>query len=86
LNGATFTAPGDVTLTATATDADGTIKRLDFFANGNLIASRTTSPFTASWKIVAAGTYTLTAVATDDVGGQKTSNAVAITATRKNQK
>ena len=83
LNGASFRPPVTITLTATAADADGTIKRVDFYAGGSRIGSSTTPPFTTSWNDVAAGTYTLTAVATDNSGGQTTSKSVEITVTRK---
>ena len=83
LNGASLRAPATITLTATAADADGTIKRVDFYAGGSRIGSSTTPPFTTSWNDVAAGTYTLTAVATDNSGGQTTSKSVEITVTRK---
>ena len=36
VNGATFTAPASITLTATATDSDGTISKVEFF-NGTTI-------------------------------------------------
>jgi len=83
LNGAYFRPQATITLTATAADADGTIERVDFYADGLWIGSSTTPPFTASWTNVAAGTYTLTAVATDDFGGQTTSNSVGITVIRR---
>src|SRR5436190_1262723 len=36
-DGATFTAPASITVTAAASDADGTIARVDFYANATLI-------------------------------------------------
>ena len=77
--GSTYTAPATVALAATASDADGTIARVDFFANSTLLSSDTTSPYSFSWTNVAAGPYSLTAVATDNAGLQTTSSAVAIT-------
>lgn len=78
-NGATYTAPATITLSADATDGDGTIARLDFYRGGTLIGSDTSSPYSISWSNVAAGSYTLTAVATDNSGNSTTSNAVSIT-------
>lgn len=83
LNGASFRAPATIALAATASDADGTIERVDFFANGLPIGSSTTRPFTASWTNVHTGTYVLTAVATDDFGGQTRSDSVEIKVTRR---
>lgn len=77
-NNASFTAPANVTLTASASDGDGSIAKVEFFEGSNLLGSKTASPFTMGWNSVAAGSYTLTAKATDNRGGSKTSTAVAI--------
>lgn len=76
---ATYTAPANVTLTATAADSDGTVTQVAFYQNGTLISTDTTSPYSASWNGVAAGTYSLTAVATDNQGATTTSAVVSIT-------
>jgi RHS repeat-associated protein len=82
-SGATFTAPASITLTATAADSDGTIQKVDFFHGGtNLIATITTAPFTFAWTGVAQGSYTLTAVATDNLNATTTSAPVSITVDR----
>ena len=78
-NGATFTAPATIAITANATDTDGTIARLDFFRGTQLIASDTTAPYSATWSGAPAGTYALTAVAVDDDGASTTSAAVTVT-------
>jgi RHS repeat-associated protein len=78
--GATFTAPATITLTATASDTDGTITKVEFFHGGtSLIATVTTAPYTYQWTNVAAAGYTLTAKATDNLQGITTSNPVTIT-------
>jgi RHS repeat-associated protein len=82
-SGATFTAPASITLTATAADSDGTIQKVDFFHGGtNLIATITAAPFTFAWTGVAQGSYTLTAVATDNLNASTTSAPVSITVDR----
>ena len=43
--GATFLAPASVPIAATATDADGTISSVEFFANGAAIGTDTTGPY-----------------------------------------
>lgn len=78
-NGATFTAPATVPVAAGASDADGTIARVDFYRGSTLIGSDTSSPYSVSWSNVAAGSYTLTAVATDNSGNTTTSAPVNIT-------
>ena len=80
-NGATVTAPASVVLTASAADSDGSIAKVDFFAGGVLVGSATGSPYTATWNGVAAGTYSLTAVATDDRNAATTSSAISLTVT-----
>jgi regulation of enolase protein 1 (concanavalin A-like superfamily) len=77
--GATFTAPASISLAATAADSDGSVTRVQFFRGTTLLGTDTTSPFTYSWTNVAAGTYSLTAVAQDDDGATKTSTSVSIT-------
>ncbi len=78
-NGSTFTAPANVTLTATAADSDGTIAKVEFLNGNSLVGTVTASPYTMTWSNVAAGSYTLTARATDNNGAQTTSAAVSIT-------
>ena len=78
-NGATFTAPATITVAANAADADGTVSKVDFYAGNTLIGSDTSSPFQITWNNVAAGTYNLTAIATDNTGATTTSAAVSIT-------
>ena len=84
-NGATFPAPGTVTMTATASDTDGTIASVSFYAGTTLIGTATTSPYSVTWNNVAAGSYSLTAVARDDDGATKTSAARTITVTGANR-
>jgi len=72
--GATFTAPASITLSATASDVDGTIARVDFYANGTLLGTDTSSPYSFSWTNVAAANYALTAVARDNGGATTVSS------------
>ena len=79
VNAAKFTAPATVTLSAAASDPDGTIAKVDFYANGTMIGTDTTSPYSINWTNVQAGTYSLTAVATDNRTFTGTSAAVGMT-------
>ncbi|MBO9703726.1 MAG: cellulase family glycosylhydrolase [Sporocytophaga sp.] len=81
LNNATFEGGANITLTASAADADGTVSKVEFYNGTTLLGSATTSPYTYIWSGVAAGTYTITAKATDDKGGIGTSTAIKITVT-----
>jgi regulation of enolase protein 1 (concanavalin A-like superfamily) len=75
----TFTAPATIDITANASDSDGSVVRVDFYSNGSLLGSDSSSPFQLRWSNVAAGSYTLTARATDNGGAATTSASVAIT-------
>jgi subtilisin family serine protease/regulation of enolase protein 1 (concanavalin A-like superfamily) len=77
--GATFTAPATIALTATASDPENRLSHVDFYAGTTLLSSATTQPYSFSWSSVPAGTYALTAVATDADGGKTTSTAVSVT-------
>jgi hypothetical protein len=78
-NGATFTSPANISLAATASDPDGSISKVEFFANGTLIATLNAAPYTTTWTNVPAGTYALTAIATDNSGNATGSGTVNIT-------
>ena len=79
--GTSITAGSNLAVAAAASDGDGTISRVDFFAGTTLIGSDTTQPYGVTWTGVPAGTYSLTAVATDNDGGTATSATVGVTAT-----
>jgi Bacterial Ig domain/Glucodextranase, domain B len=76
--GATFTAPATVALSAAASEAGGSIAKVEFFANGSLVGTATSSPYNFSWSGVAIGSYAVTAKATDGKGATATSSAATI--------
>jgi hypothetical protein len=80
-NGASFIAPANITLAATANDTDGTVAKVEFFEGANKLGEDTTSPYSFAWNSVAAGSYTLTVKATDDRGATTTSAAITISVT-----
>ena len=80
-SGASYVAPATVTLTATASDVNGTVSSVSFYAGATLIGTDTTSPYSATWNNVAAGSYSLTAVATDNSGATTTSAARSVMVT-----
>lgn len=73
-------APASFTLTASATDMDGTIAKVEFYNGTTLIGTATAAPYTATWSNVPSGSYNLTAIASDNWGGQVSSSPIAITA------
>ncbi|HTP99779.1 MAG TPA: DUF1800 family protein [Casimicrobiaceae bacterium] len=74
----TLTTGQTTTLTANASDPDGTIAKVVFTSNGAAVATVTAPPFTYNYQPSAAGAYNLTAVATDNGGASATSNIVQI--------
>ena len=78
LNGASFTAPANVTIGADANDSDGSVTNVQFFDGATLLGNDTTSPYSVA-AIFAAGSHALTAVATDNLGLSSTSAVVVIT-------
>jgi xyloglucan-specific exo-beta-1,4-glucanase len=80
-NNASFTAPASITINANAADADGTVSKVEFYNGTTLLGSDATSPYSFAWSSVAAGTYSLTAKATDNAGAITTSSAVVVTVT-----
>lgn len=80
-NGASFVmgTNNNITIQATAADSDGSIDRVEFFVNGNSIGYSIAAPYSADYTFEAAGTYTLTAVASDDEDAMTTSAVVTVT-------
>jgi endoglucanase len=78
-NNATFTAPASVALAATASDSDGQVAKVEFYNGSTLLGTGTSSPYAYTWASVAAGSYTLTAIAYDNVGASTTSSTVSVT-------
>jgi beta-glucanase (GH16 family) len=72
---------GAVTINASASDGDGTISKVEFYVNGTLHSTDTSSPYSASWTPAAVGSYALTAKAFDNLNASTTSFAVNVTVT-----
>ena len=88
--GQSFRKGTKVSLRATATDAgtgtgaaSGVARVVFYIDSSTVLATDTSSPYTATWNTnkVALGTHTITAVATDAAGNPTTSAAVTITIT-----
>ena len=74
-----YIAPALVKLSATASPGSSPIAKVEFFAGSTLIGTVTSSPYKFTWTNMVAGSYNLTAKATDTAGGNMTTNPVAIT-------
>ena len=66
-----------VSLAATATDDHG-VAKVEFYADGNLVATDTTAPYSASWRASRRGIHTLVAKAYDAQGLSATSATVTV--------
>lgn len=80
-NGSSSAVGTAISIAATATDADGTIAKVEFFAGTNKLGEKTTAPYVYAWTNTAAGTYAITAKATDNAGATATSAATTIIVT-----
>jgi hypothetical protein len=77
-NGAAVT--GQVTITASASDSAG-VASVAFYVNGQLLATDTSAPFSATWNTnkIAKTTYTIYAIAKDSVSNQTQSGSITVT-------
>ncbi len=76
--GDVYTLPSDIDLRAVADDDDGSVAKVAFYADSTLLGEVTASPFSMTWSDAVSGTYAITAVATDDRGGETRSDTVNI--------
>lgn len=79
VNGATFNEGETIVISATASDPDGTVSKVEFYQGTTKLGESTVSPYQYSWINVPAGSYSLTAKAHDNLGAITTSAAVNIT-------
>jgi uncharacterized repeat protein (TIGR03806 family) len=78
---AVFTASASVTIAAAAASQYNSLQGVSFFVNNKLIGVASNAPYTLTATGLAAGTYTLAAVATDGSGMSSTSAPVNISVT-----
>ena len=80
-NGASFIAPANITIDASASDPDGAISKVEFFQGTNKLGEDLTNPYSLIWSNVAVGNYSLTVRATDNLGAAIISAAISISVT-----
>jgi hypothetical protein len=78
-NGAIFTVPVNVTLTAAASDSDGSIVRVEFYDGDIPLGQVTTPPYSLVWSNVPVGVHTLVAKARDNGLAVTPSQSITIT-------
>lgn len=77
--GATFTEGETITISASANDSDGSVAKVEFYQGSTKLGEDVASPYSYRWANVAKGNYTITAVATDNLGASTTSGAIPLT-------
>lgn len=77
--GSVFNMPATITIAANASDADGTVSKVEFFSGTTKLGEKLSSPYSHAWVNPAAGMYSLTAKVTDNSGATTTSSAVIVT-------
>jgi len=75
----TYTAPANISLNVSASDADGTVAKVKYYAGNTKIAELTGAQYSYSWTNVTAGSYPVKAVAFDNLGDSTISTPVTIT-------
>jgi len=76
-NGTVYAAPAAVNIQATASDSDATVTNVQFLIGSTVVSNLTASPFAATTNLLVAGSYTISAVAFDNVG-LKNTNSVTV--------
>src|SRR5439155_167327 len=82
-NGASFTAPANVPIIATAQDFDGTVTNVAFFDGATFLGATNNTPYMVTASL-AVGSHALTAVATDNLNLSTASSVVNVTVSAAN--
>ncbi|MBM3880007.1 MAG: DUF4175 domain-containing protein [Verrucomicrobia bacterium] len=84
-NDSTFTSPATFVLRAQASDPDGTVQKVEFLRDGQLLGAGTGSPPTFTVANLLPGTYRFTARATDNGGAVTESAPIAVLVKKPNE-
>jgi RHS repeat-associated protein len=77
-NNTILTAPATFTVTASASDSDGAIAKVEFYNGAKLVGAATSAPYSVTLSNAAAGFLNLAATATDNRGASTTSAPVTV--------
>ncbi|MCF2856290.1 Ig-like domain-containing protein [Pseudoalteromonas sp. SMS1] len=77
-SGTQYTIGSTINIAADAQALTGTIANVSFYANGTLLGSDSSAPYTWSYTAAALGSHILTAVAKDSAGNQATSTGSTV--------
>ncbi|WP_062059825.1 Ig-like domain-containing protein [Aquimarina longa] len=78
IHNTSFIVGDDITITASAYDAAGTITLVEFFQGATKLGEDTTAPYSFTWVDATPDDYVLTAVATNNVGARTNSTVIPI--------
>jgi parallel beta-helix repeat protein len=73
LKGNKYETNSTITIDVIASDPDGSISKVEFYSGAVKLVELTSAPYTYTWKDVAAGSYFITAIATDNLNATTTS-------------
>lgn len=82
---AQFYEGNNLTITATATDPDGSISKVEFYQGTTKIGEDVSTPYSCVWPNLQTGTYNLTSKAYDNDNAITTSSVVSITVNPSNR-
>ncbi|MBZ0091379.1 MAG: hypothetical protein K8F27_04045, partial [Sulfuricellaceae bacterium] len=72
-------APTDVAIAALVADSDGSVAKVEFYQGQTLLGTVTQAPYAFTWANAPAGSYTLSAKATDNWGASTVSIPATVT-------
>jgi uncharacterized repeat protein (TIGR02059 family) len=78
-----FISPAIISMTASATDPDGSVSLVEFYSGNTRLGSVSVAPYSFTWNNVVAGSYSLTAVVTDNQNSKSFSPAVSVSVADK---
>jgi hypothetical protein len=78
ISGASLPGDSSITINANASDADGSVTKVEFYSGAIKLGEDTNAPWSYAWTSPGTGSHSLTAVATDNQGTKSTSSAVLI--------
>jgi len=78
LTNSSFSNSANITVTASATDTDGSVTLVEFYNGSTKLGSKSSAPYTLTLNNVTAGNYSLTVTATDNLNAKTTSSSISI--------
>jgi len=77
-NGAWYLLGNNIDITANASDADGSISKVEFYRDTTKLGTDSTAPYSYTWSNADTGRYAIYAKAIDNLGGSKRSDTAVV--------